>query len=373
MKSVYIVSPNYPPDICGIGDYSAFLSKNLLEKNIDTHVVTFTETNHPNERVHTIKNADKKSISSWLRCLGNPKNIDVIFIQYEPYSFSKKGIPLYLVYIFFMLKIKGFKIAIMFHEVATRLYIANFKKIMVSLVQLFIGYFLTAISSIRITSTSFNAKQLRPFKFTLVPIPSNFNRNAPGTNHNNTVQSVGCFANRIDDFFASVIDEILQKKIGVVYVMGKQSEKYNEVWKKHNFYKRENLIITGTLSSNGIEECFNKLDIFIHMEKVDTHGRGGASLKNGSLAAALNWGLPVVTAKGDMTDENMLKDQENILFVKDPFNVNDWVKSVQCLQQKEDFRSNIQKNAAAFYEETLSWPTVTTKYISLINNFNSQH
>ena len=155
MKSTYIVTPNYPPDICGIGDYSSFLLKNLLDQGVNAHIITFSEITSENNRIHKIKNSGKKSISAWLNCLDKKENLNTVFIQYEPYSFSKIGVPLYLVYIFLALKIKGYKISIMFHEVATRLYVANPKKIIVSLLQLFIAYFLTALSSVRITSTSF--------------------------------------------------------------------------------------------------------------------------------------------------------------------------------------------------------------------------
>lgn len=368
MKSTYIVTPNYPPDICGIGDYSSFLFKNLLENNADIHIITFSDEEQISSNVHFIKKFEKRQIISWLNCLKDQQDVITILIQYEPYSFSKIGIPFYLIYICLILKIKGYKLSIMFHEVATRLYIANPKKIVISLIQLFIAYFITALSSIRATSTSFNAKQLRPFKFTLIPIPSNFINRKPNINNVNNNLIIGCFANRVDEFFASVIDQILQKNIGVIYLIGKQNKANNEIWKNYDFFNRENLIITGTLKPEGIEECFDEINMFLHLEKIDTQGRGGASLKNGSLAAALNWGLPVITSKGDMTDENFLHNNENIFFVNDPYSVNSWVEAVQYLNDNKNLKSQIQKNAFDFYEHNLSWSVVTKKYLFLINN-----
>lgn len=364
MKSTYLVTPNFPPDICGIGDYSNFLYQNLENNNFDTHVITFSDNINPNNKIHCIKTTDKRSIGAWLRCLKSPKEVNTIIIQYEPYSFSKIGIPLYLIYIFLILKIKGYKISIMFHEVATRLYIANLKKIIISLLQLSVAYFITAISSVRTTSTSFNAKQLRPFKFTLLPIPSNFSKKNLHATINDKIV-IGCFANRVDTFFAKVIDQILERNMGIVYLIGKQNKANDEVWSNHHFNDNEKLLLTGTLSSAEIENVFDELTIFIHMEKIDIAGRGGASLKNGTLAAALNWGLPVITSKGDMTDENFLQHQQNIFFVKDSFSVNDWTDAIQFVSGQDELKNQMKQNAAEFYQNNLSWATITKKYVSL--------
>lgn len=367
MKSTYLVTPNFPPEICGIGDYSDFLYQNLENSNFDTHVITFSDEINHNNKVHCIKLADKRSIAAWLKCLKPAQKVNTIIIQYEPYSFSNIGIPLYLIYVFAILKLKGYKISIMFHEVATRLYIANPKKIIISLLQLSIAYFLTAISSVRTTSTSFNAKQLKPFNFTLLPIPSNFTKNNFQVIINNQVV-IGCFANRVDDFFADVIDQILEKNIGTVYLIGKQKKANDEVWKKHHFYNNPKLIPTGTLSPDEMEKVFDQLTAFIHMEKIDEKGRGGASLKNGTLAAALNWGLPIVTSKGDMTDERYLQHQQNIFFVHNSFSADDWIKAIKSVSENEDLSNRLKKNASNFYQENLSWKTITQKYITLFSN-----
>lgn len=367
MKTTYILTPNYAPDICGIGDYSSFLFKSLREEGLDVHIITFSEDATETETVHKIRKGHKKSISAWLKCLKSPGEVNTIIFQYEAYSFSKIGIPLYLIYISLMLRIKGYKISVMFHEVATRLYILNPKKIIISSLQLTVAYFLTALSSARTTSTTFNAKQLKPFRFNFLPIPSNFTRNKSVTQSINILPVIGCFANRVDAFFADVVDQILENNLGVVYLIGKQSKANNDVWKMHNFYSRPNLIITGTLSSTGIEECFNNLNLFMHMEKIDAQGRGGASLKNGSLAAAMSWGLAVITSKGDMTDENKLQNKVNILFVDNPNKVIDWVKAVKDINDNGSLRKAIQANANQFYNLNLGWPVITQKYKSIIN------
>ncbi|RYY07949.1 MAG: glycosyltransferase family 1 protein [Sphingobacteriaceae bacterium] len=368
MKSTYLVTPNFPPEICGIGDYSDFLYQNLEKHDFDTHVITFSDQISYNSKIHYLKLVDKRSITAWLKCLKPAEQVNTIIIQYEPYSFSKIGIPLYLIYIFAVLRIKGYKISIMFHEVATRLYIANPKKVLISLLQLTIAYFLTAISSLRTTSTSFNAKQLKPYKFTLLPIPSNFTKKGSYVNINNQIV-IGCFANRVDDFFADVIDQILIKNIGTVYLIGKQRSANNEIWHKHQFYDNQKLILTGTLSSNEIEKVFDQLTVFVHMEKLDSHGRGGASLKNGTLAAALNWGLPVVTSKGDMTDERYLQHKKNIFFVNDSFSTQDWVNAIEQVSADKDLNSRLKENARKFYQDNLSWETITKKHVSIYSNF----
>ena len=366
-KTTYIISPNYPPDICGIGDYTSFLFKNLIDKGIDVHIITFSNEVKETERIHLIKKGQEKNPFSWLQHLKSPDEVNTIIFQYEAYSFSKIGIPLYLIYISLILRIKGYRISVMFHEVATRLYISNPKKIIISFLQLSVAYFLTALSSARTTSTTFNARQLKPFRFTFLPIPSNFTRSKNISQSSNGLSAIGCFANRVDAFFATVVNQILENNLGIVYLIGKQSKANNDVWIKHDFYNKPNLIITGTLSPDDIENCFNKLSLFIHMEKIDAHGRGGASLKNGSLAAAMNWGLAVITSNGDMTDEKKLQNMVNILFVDNPNKASDWVKAVKYLNDNGNLRKFIQKNANEFYNLNQSWPVITQKYKSIIN------
>jgi len=367
MKSTYIVTPNFPPEICGIGDYSSFLYQNFKENEVDTHVITFADAPALNPEIHHLKLADKRSIAAWLKCLKPPAEVKNVIIQYEPYSFSRIGIPLYLIYVFAILKIKGYPVSVMFHEVATRLYTSNPKKIAVSLLQLSISYFLTAISTVRTTSTSFNAKQLKPYQFELLPIPSNFTKKTNRTDDTPLVV-IGCFANRVDQFFAEVIDQILEKNLGTVYLIGKQKKENEEIWQKHHFYNNPKVVLTGTLSSTEIEKVFDQLTIFVHMEKIDEAGRGGASLKNGTLAAALNWGLPVITSRGDMTDERYLQHKNNIFFVNDPFSGSDWLSAIVQITSNLALSNEMSKNASRFYEENLSWKTIIQKYIALFIN-----
>lgn len=366
MKTTYIVTPNYPPDICGIGDYTDFLFKHLQKEGIDVHIITFSQNTIEDKFVHVIKKGQEKKLSSWLKCLKDSKEVNTIIFQYEAYSFSKIGIPLYLIYVTIFLRIRGYKLSVMFHEVATRLYTPNPKNIAVSLLQLSVAYCLTALSSIRTTSTTFNAKQLKPFRFNMLPIPSNFTRDTSISLPNNNLNVIGCFANRIDDFFAQVVNQILENKLGIVYLIGKQNKANNEVWEKYNFYNKDGLVITGMLSPNEMEDSLNKLNMFIHMEKLDPQGRGGSSLKNGSLAAALNWGLPVITSKGDMTDVTNLQNRVNVLFVDNPYKVEDWVAAVIALNNNDSLRKTIQIEANKFYNSNLSWPVITQKYKSII-------
>ena len=55
MKTTYLVSPNFPPEICGIGDYSFFLHQNLEINNLETEIITFSDKTSQDEKVHCIK------------------------------------------------------------------------------------------------------------------------------------------------------------------------------------------------------------------------------------------------------------------------------------------------------------------------------
>ncbi|MFH5851722.1 hypothetical protein, partial [Clostridium perfringens] len=63
----------------------------------------------------------------------------------------------------------------------------------------------------------------------------------------------------------------------------------------------ENVWIHGFMEADEISKLFSQSHLFIDNNYVDNHKRGGTTLKSGSVAAAFQYGLPVLGYKGDMT------------------------------------------------------------------------
>jgi len=374
-----LITNNFPPIIDGVGDYTHRLARELRKNNIRVCVIC-KKTNDLTDRFSNdaevypiVTSWTPKGFKEAFKTIDSFKPRYIIW-QYVPYAFNRFGLPFGLAFIFIALKTKGYNLVTMFHEVATRLYEINPRKLLVSLGQLMIAQTMATVSRFNLTSTRFNEKQLPLVRMKLLPIPNNF---ANGDQEHwervlkNTSSQIriGCFANRVDVFFAQVINELLKDGQYEIVLMGKQNEKYLSTWKEYSFGENHRVIITGLLSNIEMGRIFSELDLFIHAERVDHRHRGGVSLKNGSLAAAFCWGLPVVTSRGDMTDE-CLVDEENVLFVGRPREIDGWVKTIKCATNNQQLSKEVGFNAQLFYRRNLGWDKVAGTYSNMIKTLN---
>ena len=122
---------------------------------------------------------------------------------------------------------------------------------------------------------------------------------------------------------------------------------------------------TGILNIEELSNYVAAADCMIMPEDNIT----GCSLKSGSLAAALSFGIPVITSKGIMTDDK-LKDREKILFV-DSTSAATYHDAIETLLKNKAFADKISKNAKEF-GKMLTWKHTYNEYMKIINNGNRQ-
>ena len=90
----------------------------------------------------------------------------------------------------------------------------------------------------------------------------------------------------------------------------------------------------------------------------------GCSFKSGSLAAALSFGLPVITSKGIMTDE-ILQDRWNILFVN-PKSEGSYYEAIASIVNDNLLIEEISHNAKAV-GNMFTWQATYQRYMNIIN------
>lgn len=124
VKHILFITNNFPPITCGVGDYTYKLAKALTQQSIRVSVLCAAKPEIVNSKAHfkkegidvfpLVKSWDKKGLSS---LSDQFQNIDAewVSLQYVPFSFHPKGVPLGLT--------KGLKLLfpkikweIMFHE-----------------------------------------------------------------------------------------------------------------------------------------------------------------------------------------------------------------------------------------------------------------
>lgn len=111
MKNILIISPAYPTAINGLGDYSYLLGKELA-KNSHLKIVYAGLTQKEVVDVSPYQLID----SSNLHFVTAQLSISIVYLNYVNYAYHQKGIPFWLLQQLNLIKKKGVKIIIFFHE-----------------------------------------------------------------------------------------------------------------------------------------------------------------------------------------------------------------------------------------------------------------
>jgi len=130
---ILIISKDFPNIVGGVSDYTYHLSKNLSKKKIDVYVLTscsekvIREIKGYNVKIlPLIKKWGFSSISEIINEI-QKVNPEFILLQYTPYMYSYYGIPFWLIFLYFKLKFKRFKICTNFHEISILINLGDFK------------------------------------------------------------------------------------------------------------------------------------------------------------------------------------------------------------------------------------------------------
>jgi len=109
-----IISPTFPPNVDGLGDYS-YLVGTELRMNLDNvfFLCPETENKNFNEKVFLFEK-NRASFDELVQRL----SITNILLNYSGYGYDNKGIPFWLLSILKFQKSKGVRVFIFFHEIS---------------------------------------------------------------------------------------------------------------------------------------------------------------------------------------------------------------------------------------------------------------
>jgi len=374
----------------GISEHTYHLSKVLSENKIDVHVLTFSSE----KIVKEIKGYNNVKILPLIKKWGflgifkikkeiERINPDSILLQYEPYMYNYYGIPIWLCFLAFILRIKNFKFNIIFHEVAIRFDIRKPKYFGIAILQRIIAYLLCIFSKRIITSIQHYKKMLNIFnlfskKIFIIPVPPNIlpieldkneikeikNKIAP-----NKEFIISTFGQDIRTYYLllPVIKILSNEKLKIKFLfIGKlPSDWINNFKEKAKEMGILHLLhFTGYLNSEEVYKYLSVSDLYISLDYVDERGWGGTSIKRTSLSAAYAAGLPIIGTKGDMTDD-FFKNLENIFLIK-KLEVDEIVNAIKKIIIDKELYNRLKYFSKKTYEEKLNWKIIGEKYMSVI-------
>ncbi|MFQ3550182.1 MAG: glycosyltransferase [Armatimonadota bacterium] len=81
-RNICIISPSYPPRICGIADYTYMLSNHLSSSGCNINIITSTQNASGDNVKHIDNNWDNRTINEAIRIISEIKP-EVVHIQYQ--------------------------------------------------------------------------------------------------------------------------------------------------------------------------------------------------------------------------------------------------------------------------------------------------
>lgn len=391
---ILFVSPAYPPIKNAIGEYVRWLALELSKNNHEVAILTIN-SNHRCDDVkfrnrdldlEHIKYEDNRidifpCVKNWkidfqnylikVRAYYKP---DVISLQYEPYSYASKGLPFFLV--------KSFKnifyqeITITFHEVYARDYLwGNKFYYILYFLQTKIAKKLCQLSFVCFTALDLYMKVFQNDKIKKLYVGSNIQAEViQGSQQSSFFESEKIF--KLVSFGIKNYDIILQSlklvknKTHIPFEYHIVGDLPTAVIKKvvqniETLQINENVWIHGFMEADEISKLFSQSHLFIDNNYVDNHKRGGTTLKSGSVAAAFQYGLPVLGYKGDMTD-GILNHKKNIWFCNSstPAEIS---QEIQFLMHKPDLLFNLHLGSNELYNTYLSWPAIAKTFTAILS------
>lgn len=375
--SVLIISNNFPPLYDGVGDYSNILYQQIKQKGFRTIVATRYQEDI---QINHAANPDIfSSIPNWnlsgcrrIYKLIKSKEIKHVLLQYVPYAFSTTGLPVSLLFLVCVLRIKGVKVHTNFHEIGIRLSGANLINKIRSLLQRIFAYIFCTLSNSIQTSNAYYASLLAPYNCSIIPIPSNFEfENLDEIENKLSETIIAVNANRCLPFFfesIGLLKQTLQKGLKV-YILGRADDaELSKIKALVDLYNlKDEVEYTVHQPAKILLTILKQAAVFVQLEKVNRNGNGGVSSKSGTTATALYLGLPIITTKGDLTDLNLFKEDINLVFV--PYNEPKRIaKAIYQLIENKSFHSSLCSEAKNTYSNSFAWKYTLNHFYKLIGN-----
>lgn len=365
--NILFITNTLPPVVDGVGDYTLNLAKEFAKYGHNVSIVCKRDdrikTDYEDIKVFPIVEAWNKSAAAPVIRLIRERDIYIVSLQYVPHGYEPHGLPFGLIR--FVKEIRKTQVPIFTfcHEVYWRYRGFNVKFLAESLLMAFISKRILKYSDYVATSISHYAKMIKKlsgYVTPTIPITSNIPvDNVDAKSKKATVapnkEFIVAFIGKRDltvvsDALRHLIDE--GNNIKLLFI-GKTND-VQSIENKHCYH-------TGILNIEELSNYVAAADCMIMPEDNIT----GCSLKSGSLAAALSFGIPVITSKGIMTDDK-LKDKENILFV-DSTSVATYHDTIETLIKNKAFADKISKNAKVL-GKMLTWVETYYEYMKIINN-----
>lgn len=369
--TILFITNHLPPIVDGVGDYTYNLACEFAQHGHCVHVICRSckeiHTDYKEISVNPIIECWNKTAGKQIAAYVRQHHVDVVSLQYVPHGFHPKGLPFGLVAALKEVKKTGIKVMTFCHEVSIEYKHGTIRQRMLEMLMKYVTKSILRLSDYTGTSIVYYRDMTLQLtdshrSIAVIPIVSNI----PATEHTheelaglrNVIAPKGehivAFFGMRDTATSLAAIEKLQdegQRVKILFIGKIPARMVDKL--PADSYK------TGILDTKDIYQYFLVADILILPE----NNIWGCSFKSGSLAAAMRAGLPIVTAKGCLTDTSLM-DGDNIVFVD--FSENENIVSVlrSLLNDKEE-RQRIGLHAQQLVD-TRTWEYTYQEYMKIL-------
>lgn len=367
---IVLISPDFPPEISGVGDYTYFLSK-ALTKYGEVWVVTRSRNAqyYNNQDFNIYGGFNTFSLREYKKTIAFLKQIhpDVIYLQYTAYMYGWKQFELLPFLLLCKSEVQA-RLVLIAHEVWDPLFFSPLTFCRSILHRIKLPLLLIFVDEVFVTVPYRKkiVKRLFPLKPVFV---TKVGSNIPYTNEtgntkfqisrNETVLSIFGSINWDRDYATifKAIRTLPNVKLFIIGAPGNR-KRYRELQLMVKRLGVSNKVVwTGYLSREEVSSLLQHTDIYV-LPLI-----GGLSGRSTSFPTALEHSLPIITTKGKDTP-TFLVDGENVLFV--PETNSDALREclIKLINSKE-LRIKIGNNAYQIFKFYYSWDAIAKELIEI--------
>lgn len=381
------ISGKFFPELCGVGDYTLNLAKELQNNNFE--VIIYTSISKEYGRgTKNVEVIDKVKILRFKKTWTfgtvwsifrdiKKEGIDILNFQFSHFAYSKNGINLWIYLLPLLLRVfTKVKIICTVHEPYVPFY-NSIKFIILSLWQRF-TLFLTCIFSHKIVVTTKRwGKLLRAALIFKQPVHVPVGANIPYKHFLENVKDsikrelgygdddliiLGTFGTlHISKNFRMILDALKElKKNGIKYkfiwiggILGE--EEHKRISEELSMYKlADNVELTGFLREEDVQKYLSILDVFI-APFID-----GVSTRRTSVITAMAYGLPVISTQSEHT-ESVFVHKENIILISNKSSHLELKDAIEKLILDSNLRNKISLSARKTFQKEFAWEAIARR------------
>lgn len=378
--NVCLVSGAFPPDRCGIGDYTDCLARNLAQLGVEVHIITSScsQSQPPADlQVHRVVSRwNAVGISGLLAAL-HRINARIVHIQYPSIAF-RRTVSLALLPV--LLRLSGRRVIVTLHEYAIAGLISRLRQLLMA-----------AASHEVIATNPEDCSRLRRILFWKkrrvhqICIGANiepgvsieqFNRESRrrtfGANRDSLVI---CFfgniypAKGIEDLvdaFGIVNKDVPNSRLVIIGSCDPANTLFSSLLRRKIIDAGlvDKVYVSGFLPKEEVSELLLASDLCV------LPFRDGISLRRGSFLAAVKHGLPVITTVSHSTPPEGLVDGENVVLVT-AGDVQKLADSITRLLHSPETYIKVKRNLAVLGQR-FSWPEIARRTMEVYRSVQGQ-